>query len=452
MDERAYVVATAATILGYGLVQVARGRFDPFAPAWLFLTGYVQVYVIQALSYHEYALRVRGVEVTALANARAFWAVCWFLLVYECPIGRGVAARLPRAPAGWSIGLVGGMAPVLLAWGLLGAFLVSYDRTKPGAEVGAGTFLLLQFPILAQVAAVLLIVTGRDPRRPRPALTAVGMAIAVFYVFLWMYNGKRSHSLIGVLTTLCAYYASRGRRPSFAVLATAAALGVVSVTVALGWRNNPDYARTVSGFIAYLGDFDPSKVLVNLNLADRDEAASSVRKLPSYETEEYGGYLLMLDTVPHKSPHDFGAPYLRVFSTYIPRLVWPEKPLFGRDEWLDAWIAGSEFPRDRKFTGPAVGVLGATHLNGGAVGTAIVLAVLALMLRSGYEYYRRFASCPWAQCWWALTFYNAWFMTVNDDPMVWFYYLYGHTTLPPMALLWLANRIGAGGADSGLPT
>ena len=26
--------------------------------------------------------------------------------------------------------------------------------------------------------------------------------------------------------------------------------------------------------------------------------------------------------------------------------------------------------------------------------------------------------------WWTLTFYNAWFMTVNDDPMVWFYYIY----------------------------
>ena len=35
-------------------------KFDPFAPVWLFLVGYVQVYIIQAVSYHEWALRVRG--------------------------------------------------------------------------------------------------------------------------------------------------------------------------------------------------------------------------------------------------------------------------------------------------------------------------------------------------------------------------------------------------------
>ena len=37
-------------------------------------------------------------------------------------------------------------------------------------------------------------------------------------------------------------------------------------------------------------------------------------------------------------------------------------------------------------------------------------------------------------------------MTVNDDPFVWFYYIYGHTTLPPLALLWFCNKFGG---DSG---
>ena len=32
-------------------------------------------------------------------------------------------------------------------------------------------------------------------------------------------------------------------------------------------------------------------------------------------------------------------------------------------------------------------------------------------------------------------------MTVNDDPLVWFYYIYGHTTLPPMAALWVYLRL-----------
>lgn len=447
MDDLVYVYATAAVIVAYFLLEVMRKRFDPFAPVWLFLTGYVQVYVIQAISYHEYALRVRGLEVTTLANLRAFWAICWFLLIYSLPVGRAVAARLPRAPSAWSPAVIAALTPILVLWGLAGAFLVSYDQTKQGVEVSAEAFIFLQFPILTQVAAILLIVTGRNPARPRPLLTAIGLALAVFYVFLWMYNGKRSHSLIGVLTTICALYCSRGKRPKFLVLGITALLGASALTLAIGWRNNLRYERTVSGFISYMADFDPQAILANINIGEKEDGRRG-NKPPSYETEEYGGYLLMLDTVPFKSPHDYGASYLRIFSTFIPRVVWPDKPYYGRDEWVGAWIAGSEFKRDRTFTGPAIGILGALQLNGGATATAVVLAVLALLLRSSYEYFRRHADTPWAQVWWTLTFYNAWFMTVNDDPFVWFYYIYGFTTLPPMAFLWIVNRLNTTAPDA----
>jgi hypothetical protein len=200
------------------------------------------------------------------------------------------------------------------------------------------------------------------------------------------------------------------------------------------------YDRSLTGFVQYLGDFDPQAILTNINMAEKEDTGRK-NGPPCYETEEYGGGLLMMDTVPHKSPFDYGASYLRIFSTFIPRVLWPDKPYYGREEWVSAWIAGSEFKRDKTFTGPAIGILGALQLNGGATGTVIVLAALALMLRTAYEYFRRHAQSPWAQAWWTLTFYNAWLMTVNDDPMVWFYYIYGFTALPPMVLLWVINKM-----------
>lgn len=444
MDEFTYIYATAIVILLYLVVEIIRKKFDPFAPAWLFLTGYVQIYIIQAISYHDYAVRVRGLDVTTAANLRSFWAVCWFLLIYSLPVGRWAASKLPRAPHVWSQGVLAVLTPILFIWGLAGAFLVSYDATKQGVEVSPEAFILLQFPVLTQVAAIILIVTGRNPARSRPLLTATGLLIAVFYVFLWMYNGKRSHSLIGVLTTVCALYCSRGRRPRFLVLGVVALLGATALTLAIGWRNNLRYERSVSGFIKYLGDFDPQSILSNINMTEKTDGKRGARP-PSYETEEYGGYLLMLDTVPWKSPYDYGASYLRICSTFIPRVVWPDKPYYGREEWVSAWIAGSEFKREKTFTGPAVGILGALQLNGGATATLIVLMILALLLRSAYEYFRLYEDCPWAQVWWTLTFYNSWFMTVNDDPFVWFYYIYGFTTLPPLAFLWLYNRFNTSG-------
>ena len=122
-----------------------------------------------------------------------------------------------------------------------------------------------------------------------------------------------------------------------------------------------------------MGDFDLSNILVNVNLKDRSEVDPATGAPKSYETEEYGGFLLMMATVPEKSSYDYGLPYLRLFSTFIPRIIWPSKPIFGRDKWQLAWVAGSEFPRDMTFTGPAIGILGALQLNGGALGTAVVL-------------------------------------------------------------------------------
>ena len=441
MDERSYVYMTGAMILGYLTVSILRKTFDPFAPVWMFLVGFIQVYIIQALSYHEYAIRVRGVEVTTTANIRSLWSVCWFLFVYQLPIGRFFSTKLPMAPTSWSPGAIKLMTPVLVLWGLAGAFLLSHDATQGGNDVSQEAFLFLQFPILLLVAAVLLIVTGRDLGQPRPMMAYCGLFLGALYVLVWMFNGKRSHSLIGVLTTICAWYCTRGRRPSFLVLGVVAVVGAVAVTLALGWRSNPKYERSPAGFVQFVGDFDPSMILININITDQNEKGSDEKKQLSHETEEYGGFLLMLDTVPFKSAYDYGSSYLRIFSTFIPRLVWPDKPYYGREEWVSAWIAGSEMKRDKTFTGPAIGILGATQLNGGAPGTVIVLAALALLLRTSYEYFRRHERTLWAQAWWSLTFYNAWLMTVNDDPFVWFYYIYGFTILPTLGFLWVYNRI-----------
>jgi hypothetical protein len=209
------------------------------------------------------------------------------------------------------------------------------------------------------------------------------------------------------------------------------------VAIAIGWRNNEDYEFSTAGFTQYLTEFKAEKLLESLNIENPD----SEWETSTYETTEYGGFLLMMDTVPEKAGYDYGANYIRTFSTFIPRIIWPTKPLFGREQWVAAWMAGSEMARDEEFTSPAIGILGATQLNGGAVGTLIVLGTLALLLRTSYEYFCLHAEVPWVQFSWAITFYNAWFMVVNDDPMVWFYYNWGFSTFPIVVFLWWAAKL-----------
>ncbi len=446
MDQN-YVYATAAIIATYLVCGMLRKSFDPFAPVWLFLAGYAQVYVVQAISHRDYALDARGLELVTAANFRALWALVWFLFVYHCGAPRTVSRALPHPPESWSVLLVSAVAPILIAWGLLSAgFEVNSDPNEP---MTAEASLVRQFPILMLVAGVLMIVTGRSGPRPRPSWTWIGVGVVALYSMIWMFKGKRSPPLFGVLSAVCAFYVSKGKRPSKAVLAVTALSGALVVTLAIGWRNNKDYEPTLAGFSQYVADFDPSAILLNLNLQTReDEVASKTNAPTNHETEEYGGFLLMLDTVPTKADYDYGLSYLRVVSTYIPRLFWADKPIYGRVEWNRAWMAGSTSKRDEDFTGPAIGLLGATQLNGGAAATAIVLAVLALLTRTAYDYFRMYSTVPWVQAWWALTYFNAWLMTVNDDPFVWFYYIYGHTTLPPMALFWIGNKLAGPSHDA----
>jgi hypothetical protein len=440
MDELYFVYATAAVIVLYFLVQAFSRKFDPFAPVWLFLLGYVQVYVIQALSYHEWAVGARGKDLVWEANFRALWALLWLLLFYQLGIGKTIAARLTGPPQTWSPAVVAVISPLMIAWGLFCAGLVIFGGAQVDySAISAEEALFRSFPFLMLVAAILLIVTARATNKAHSFFLPAGLITGAFYVLIWMFNGKRSHSLIGVLATVCAFYVSRLKRPSWPVLIGIGFAGALVVAIAIGWRDNPNYDRSFTGFMNFVGDFRVTKILNSLNITDDEEDAEP----RNYETEEYGGYLLMLDTVPRLSDYDFGANYLRVFSTFIPRIVWPNKPVFGRALWVNAWIAGSSLERDEDFTGPAIGILGASQLNGGAIGTMIVLAGVAILLRTAYEYFRLYADVPWVQFWWAITSYNAWFMVVSDDPLVWFYYNWGYSAFPIVIFMWWAAKWGA---------
>jgi hypothetical protein len=437
MDELYYVVATGTVIGVYFLAHVIRRKFDPFAPVWLFLVGYIQPYVIQAMSYHEWAVDARGKELVAAANWRALWALVWFLAVYQLGIGRKLASLLPQPPRGWSATQVAWISPPLIVWGLFCAEML-FSGGGDDAAYSAEDSLFRHFPFVMMVSAVMLIVTGRAIRTPRPQYVAAGLTVAALYVLIWMFHGKRSHSLIAVLATVCAFYVARLKRPSWPVLMATAFSGALVVAIAIGWRENSNYERSFAGLAQFIGDFKLSKILECLNISDGENDG----EVTTYESTEYGGYLLMMDTVPHKSDYDYGANYIRVFSTFIPRIVWPTKPVFGRAQWINAWIEGSEMERDEDFTGPAVGILGATHLNGGTIATFVVLACVALLLRTSYEYFRLHEEVPWVQFWWSITYYNAWFMVVNDDPLVWFYYNWGFTTFPIVILMWWASKSG----------
>ena len=91
----------------------------------MFLVGYVQVYVVQAITLREWAVGVRGLDVVSAANFRALWALVWFLVGV---LLAGWAGRSPRACRGrrrrGRRSVVAVLGPVLSVFGLDCAWLV----------------------------------------------------------------------------------------------------------------------------------------------------------------------------------------------------------------------------------------------------------------------------------------------------------------------------------------
>lgn len=165
----------------------------------------------------------------------------WLLTVYHLGLGRRIATRLPRPPGSWSPVFVGAISPPLILWGLYCSGVLIRQGSDDTLTVSAEETLFRSFPFVLMVAAIMLIVTGRTISATRPAFLASGLACAAAYVLIWMFNGKRSHSLIAVLATVCAVYVTRMKRPSWPVLLSTAFVGTLVVAIAIGWRNDRDH-------------------------------------------------------------------------------------------------------------------------------------------------------------------------------------------------------------------
>ena len=156
----------------YFLHQVVARKFDPFAPVWLFLVGYLQVYVIQALSFHDWAVEVRGKDLVTAANFRSFWALLWFLLVYQLAPTRIAARVLPQPPRRWSPLLPAVICPPLIVWGLFCANMFVEGDAPTFENFSSEEALFRSFPFVMLVAAVMLVITGRTTQSVRPVFLA----------------------------------------------------------------------------------------------------------------------------------------------------------------------------------------------------------------------------------------------------------------------------------------
>ena len=169
MEELYFVYATVGLIVLYlPRSRWSRGSFDPFAPVWLFLVGYVQVYVIQAMSYHEWALDVAGQGSGRRGQFPCLLGPPLVPLRSTSSASDGTGARFCRVRRGLVAALGRHAEPAADPVGLCSARACSSGEMLPRPRaLPARKLLFRSFPFVMMVAAVMLIVTGRTIQRRR---------------------------------------------------------------------------------------------------------------------------------------------------------------------------------------------------------------------------------------------------------------------------------------------
>ena len=179
MDEQVLVIATPGSLLVYFLSHVFTRKFDPFAPVWLFLLGYAQVYVDSGAFLSRMGSGGPGQgsgdggELPGTVGDR--------LVPGRLPVrGRPVRSRraLPRPPGNWSPTVAAMLSPLLVVWGLFCAGVMIKGGIQAAEATSAEESLLRSFPFVMMVAAVMLIVTGRTQSASRPLFVAAGLMVA----------------------------------------------------------------------------------------------------------------------------------------------------------------------------------------------------------------------------------------------------------------------------------
>jgi hypothetical protein len=135
-----------------------------------------------------------------------------------------------------------------------------------------------------------------------------------------------------LLSVLFAYYWSRGKVPKITALASAAIIVLFVFPYVSSFR---DLVNTRYQTIPDLSSLDLQEIRqLVLNTADAESNESQTLQHRLYDVSfRYSGIdqLYKLTTmVPVVMPYRFGAGYIASLTALVPRVLWPEKPIYSR--------------------------------------------------------------------------------------------------------------------------
>jgi hypothetical protein len=217
-----------------------------------------------------------------------------------------------------------------------------------------------------------------------PAFLVLFAFILIAVIPYQFIQGSKTFLSLLLVSGLLAFYWARGRLPAMSGVAAVALIALFIFPFVKGFR---DYVNYEYGGIPTLSSFKTSEVVASAQRTQSNDVTSFDEQLFAISAR-YGGidHLYgVTQTVPDLLPFNYGVNYFAVFVNFIPRAVWPSKPIFSRGadygQALDTITSVTPFP------------IGEAYWDLGEAGVFVMMfvwgALLALMLRSCNSAFKR---------------------------------------------------------------
>jgi hypothetical protein len=247
-------------------------------------------------------------------------------------------------------------AAVLIA--VLGTAILT-DPSYGAIEGTVGFFWLMPLLYASPYAWALIIGSRWAQGRTAPVWAVAGLVVTAIGVYV-LTSFKAALISPAVMLLVLRHYTVRPVKGRYLVIALVAFLLVLPML----------YLHRAYGF-----NWE------RFRLVTWDEALAGFQILlrRSYLADSIAAVLFF---TPRVYPFRYGMPWLDVLYFWVPRAVWPTKPLSFSREFGHTYF-GSNFEAQSSFISPTL--VGDAYLNFGTIGVGLVLLVIGYVLRRWYD-------------------------------------------------------------------
>jgi hypothetical protein len=366
-------------------VAALKRRLDIFEPIHLFALSYAVLFVVRPAfdlaGHRSLPVWVNHIIDPTYKQALLVGIVgaIGFYSGYALRIGRDLGRRL-RLPTGvWSKPDLRTyvLFATLLSLGVFALFARQIGLASVGSLLkgrGGGSILhtssgyLYTAPLwLASLGILILAISERW----RSANGAMAFGLIAFSQVLTIGGGDRSWTLPVLAMITAVWYLRRGTQPSLSMIAVGIAITfVVGISAARDYRDPYAHGSTFSKSVAK-PILDPRGALNQF--------------FEGADTAMVVNLAVEMQFVPKEIPFKYGATYLGALTRPIPRALWPTKP-----QAADTELTEKIFPTiARGGGGFSFSLFGEPFFNFGWLGVFVIPALLGILWRALYVWFRR---------------------------------------------------------------